>query len=85
MADPEKLVTFRYRGKCRVTSDVDFNFALLLVGFIWPGRRDMVDGESKANLRSAVAEALLEYRRTCAAEDIDAFQVCRMTTVAGPR
>lgn len=35
----------------------------------------MVDGESKASLRSTVADALLEYRRTCDTSDADDLQV----------
>lgn len=38
-------------------------------------RREIVDGVSKAGLRSTVADALLEYRRTCDTADVDALQV----------
>ncbi|CAB1115099.1 unnamed protein product [Ectocarpus sp. CCAP 1310/34] len=32
-------------------------------------RQEMVEGEAKASLRSAVADGLLEYRRTCSSSD----------------
>lgn len=35
----------------------------------------MVDGENKASLRSAVADGLLEYRRTCGVADADGVEV----------
>ncbi len=35
----------------------------------------MVDGESKASLRSAVADGILEYRRTCDTVDSEGGQV----------
>lgn len=38
-------------------------------------RRDLVENESKTSLRSAVVNALLEYRRTCSKTDADALQV----------
>lgn len=38
-------------------------------------REEMVLGETKAGLRSAVADGLLEYRRTCDTADADRVQV----------
>eukprot|EP00752_Nemacystus_decipiens_P017248 g15452.t1 len=38
-------------------------------------RREMVDGESKAALRSAVPDGLLEYRRTCDTADAKGVEV----------
>lgn len=35
----------------------------------------MVDGESKATLRSAVLDGLLEYRRTCDTADAEGVEV----------
>ncbi|CAN0225204.1 unnamed protein product, partial [Scytosiphon promiscuus] len=37
-------------------------------------RQEMVEGETKAGLRSAVADGLLEYRRTCDVADADRVQ-----------
>ena len=41
----------------------------------WHRRAEMVDGEAKASLRSAVADAVLEYRRTCHAAGAEHAQV----------
>ncbi|CAM9096093.1 unnamed protein product [Ectocarpus sp. 6 AP-2014] len=37
-------------------------------------RQEMVEGEAKASLRSAVADGLLEYRRTCSSSDTHGVQ-----------
>ncbi|CAM9323833.1 unnamed protein product [Ectocarpus fasciculatus] len=37
-------------------------------------RQEMVEGETKAGLRSAVADGLLEYRRTCRLSDAEGVQ-----------
>lgn len=42
----------------------------------------MVDGESKAALRSAVSDGLLEYRRTCDTADAAGVEVQHTITVS---
>lgn len=50
----------------------------------WWYRREMVNGESKASLRSAVADGLLEYRRTCGVADTDGVEVGWLVVCSHP-